>query len=305
MYGKIIARIQLRPIGFIAALALLTGIGCEAPHPGKTQFAATISPLAFILNEIAGSRAEIVTLLSPGASPHTYEISPADARTVGMALALFYVDDTLDGWAARLPARAKVRVFDWAPEESRLVYSGTHTADDGHGHDHGEFDPHFWSDPVLVRAMLPHFVEKMSALDPDGAEEYRDNGVRFAAELEAIDERLRAEMEPLKGKAIVTFHPSWDYFLKRYGIRNVGVLEPAPGKEASPQQIMNLVESIRAEGVKAVFSEPQLPSRPAEVLAETAGVTLGVLDPHGGAPGRTTYRALLEFNAQALRDKLQ
>jgi zinc transport system substrate-binding protein len=266
---------------------------------------ATIPPVAFILQELASPRAEVVTLLHAGTSPHTYEVSPADARAVESALALFYVDDTLDGWAARLPARVKKRLFELVPAEARLDFEGAEGAHDGHEHTEGDFDPHFWSDPSIVKAILPQLAGQLAALDPEGAETYHANAARFAGELDEIDRRTRETLEPIKGQAVVTFHPSWNYFLHRYGIRNVGVLEPSPGKEASPKEIMALVESIHASGAKAVFSEPQLPSRPAEVLAETAGIELGLLDPNGGVPGRASYRELIEFNTQALKEMLQ
>ncbi|MBX7257828.1 MAG: metal ABC transporter substrate-binding protein [Candidatus Hydrogenedentes bacterium] len=305
MSRKSIARIA----SVAAILALLTAfpltLGCGGAPAGNPTLATTIPPIALVLRELASPRTEVVTLLSPGVSAHTYEITPADARAVGSALALFYVDDALDGWAARLPARMKVRLFEWVPADARIVFSGTHVEEDGHDHEHGDFDPHFWSDPTVVKATLPKLADKLAELDPEGAELYRANAKRFAEELDTLDQRVSEKLKPVKGRAIVTFHPSWDYYLKRYGIRNVGVLEPSPGKEASPQQIMNLVETIRAAGVTAVFSEPQLPSRPAEVLADTADVKLGMLDPYGGVPGRTTYRELIEFNTDALLEMLQ
>jgi ABC-type Zn uptake system ZnuABC Zn-binding protein ZnuA len=93
--------------------------------------------------------------------------------------------------------------------------------------------------------------------------------------------------------------------LKRYGLEYAGVIEPYPGKEPMPRHIEKLVRRLQQARAKAVFSEPQLPERPAQVLAETAGVKLRVLDVTGGLPGRMTYAELILYNARVLREALQ
>jgi len=54
-----------------------------------------------------------------------------------------------------------------------------------------------------------------------------------------------------------------------------------------------------------VLTEPQLARRPAEVVAEAAGVRCYEMDPLGGVPGRETYSELLRYNARVLVEALQ
>jgi ABC-type Zn uptake system ZnuABC Zn-binding protein ZnuA len=49
----------------------------------------------------------------------------------------------------------------------------------------------------------------------------------------------------------------------------------------------------------------QLPAKSAEVLAETLGAKIAVIDPLGGQGDRTTYADLLRYNAVRVRDALQ
>ena len=47
------------------------------------------------------------------------------------------------------------------------------------------------------------------------------------------------------------------------------------------------------------------PAKSAEVLAETLGAQIAVIDPLGGQGDRTTYADLLRYNATRVREALQ
>lgn len=297
-------------------LPALAGCSGAASRPGEPIFVATVPPLGMILTELARDRADVKVLLAGGASPHTYEPRPSDARLAASAHALFYVSEGLDAWAAKLQAKQRVEVLEFVPEALLLpgeIAAEEHAmhdhADHGHAdhghHDHGEFDPHVWSDPALVKAMLPKLAEALEKADPEGGATYRKNATSFAARLDALDAELAATLAPLNGRPVILFHLSLQYLLHHYGLKLAAVMEPSPGKEASPKYIRDVIETAQHFGVKVIFSEPQLPRRPAEAIAQAAGVTLAELDPYGGLPGRETYDALLRYNADTLRKALE
>ncbi len=285
-------------IASAAALSLLVGASFAAG--AGPEFMVTEHPLAAILSELVGKRASIVDLLPAGASPHSYDPIPSDLRAAERAAALFFVSPLLDGWAARLPVRDKIEVLAMVPKDARLPDLEQHNE---HGADEG--DPHFWTDPLLVKAALPGLVEQLSRLDPAGAAEYEANGRRFAAQLDDLNADLQRLLAPVRGRPVVLLHPSFQYMLHRYGMRLAAVITPSPGKEPTPRRLEKLVQVIREEGVRAVFGEPQLPRRPADVLAEAAGIKVALLDPIGGVPGRQTYGELLEYNARVLAETLR
>ncbi len=292
-------------------------------------FVATIHPLAAILEKVTEPRARVVRLLPPGASPHTYEPSPSDVRIAGRAPGLFYVSDELDGWASRLPAEKRVMVIDLVPPSYRLpmdAHSHDHAGEelnlDEPGHeehreaepDEGKLageaagsltDPHFWTDPLTVKATLPGLVDRLGALDPEGRDVYARNAERFAAELEFLDAEVSERLASVKGKTMVLFHPSFQYLLRRYGLRLAGLIEEFPGKEPSPRDLQALIQTMREAGVRAIFSEPQLSRRVADALGEAAGLPVYLLDPVGGVEGRVSYRELILYNVDVLQEALQ
>src|SRR5512136_1776273 len=77
--------------GLVLALvaALLGGMACKPENSSdKLTVVATIFPLADFVKNVAGDKAEVVTLLPAGASPHTYEPTPRDMEAVHRATLL-------------------------------------------------------------------------------------------------------------------------------------------------------------------------------------------------------------------------
>jgi len=261
----------------------------------------TIEPLAMILVELVGDPAQVVTLIPPGASPHTYDLRPSGARMAESSLALFYVDDHLDGWAARVSAPKKFAVFERLPESLKKRSADSPAAGDGRP----AYNPHFWTDPNMVLELVPSLIAALDEVDPEGRWIYESKRDQFVFDLARLDDEVEALLRPLKGKAVIVHHPSWRYFLDRYGIETAAILEPSPGKEPTPRYLKKVIDTARAKDVKLIISEPQLPSRPAEVVAEAAGLRIVELDPIGGAEGRTRYADWLLANARKLRGALE
>jgi zinc transport system substrate-binding protein len=297
---RMLFRVSVR--GVIYALVLLMGslAGCGAPPSGDATYIATIPPAGAILNELIRGRATVSVLVPPGASPHAYSLRPSDVRQAASALAVFFVDSHLDGWAASLGARTQVSLFELVPPEFRR-------GGDGHSEavEEEKFNPHFWPDPLAVRAILPHLVEALSALDPEGSKVYEQNGQVFEEALTRLDEEIRDVLSNAVPSSVVVFHPSWNYYLERYGISVVATIEPLPGHEPTPRRIQQIFEAIRSENVRAVLTESQLPNRPAEVVAENSDVKIVEIDPIGGVDGRKTYEELLRYNTRVLEEALR
>lgn len=292
----------------LVAVSMALAAGCrktEEPAPARAEarpvisIATTAPPLRLILEPLAKGRAEVFSLIPPSASPHTWEPTPRSVARVTEAGAIFFVSVGFDGWAASIPGIAPIAVLDMVPAGMALEEACDHGHDHGHHHHHAR-DPHFWMDPVVVRAIVPSLVRSLSDIDPEGAATYARNGEEFMARLDALHDKLQADLAPLRGRRAFVHHRAYDYLFHRYGLEVGGVVMEAPEAEASPRQLAALVEALRAEPVRVVFTEPQLPRSAAVSLAREVDGGLYTLDPIGGAEGRETYEALILYNAHQL-----
>jgi ABC-type Zn uptake system ZnuABC Zn-binding protein ZnuA len=301
-------------------LALMAG--CDRPAAGTSaagqttaapHYVVTIRPLELIVGEIVAGRGTVHRLIDPGTSSHTYEPRPSDAKASQSATALLFVDRDLDGWATGLPARRRLALFPLVPDRNRVTYGAEphlheectdhdHDHDHDHAHANGDPDPHFWTCPLVVADFAEALAGELARLDPPGADTYRRNAAAMAQRLRTeLHPQLEQLLAPIKGQHAILFHPSFNYLFHRYGIVLAGVIEPAPGKEPSPAMIRDLINLAREKNVRALFSEPQLPPRPVQIIAEATGLPLSVLDPIGVNPNYRRLDDLLLSAAASLK----
>ncbi|MBI1389431.1 MAG: hypothetical protein GC154_13385 [bacterium] len=294
----------------LCAVLILYAVAATPALAAPIRLTATIQPVQFILAELAGERAETVTLVKPGASPHTYDLRPSDLKAANGSKALFYISDTLDGWAAKLDVDPKIELLPLVPKDFQLAAlddDDHHDHENGAGdeHRHGPIDPHFWLDPLTVKALLPALCDRLIELDPDGSAAYTANAERFSHQLDDLNEELSGELQPFRSARVLLSHNFLQYFLKRYGLESSGALEAIPGKEPTAKRMKEFIDAARRESIRAVLLEPQRPDRAARILAESAGLKIAVIDPLGGVEGRMSYLALMRYNAAQLTEALQ
>ncbi len=170
----------------------------------------------------------------------------------------------------------------------------------------GEVNPHFWLDPSLVTDHdLPAIAASLSALDVAHRTTFEANSAAYATKVKAMDDANKATFAtiPVANRKLVTFHDAFPYFAAHYGFELVGVILPNVGQEPSASDLAKLVATVKAAGVKAVFSESQFSPKLSETLASEAGITQVVTtlynDTVGPAPA-DTYLGMMEWNAQEI-----
>jgi ABC-type Zn uptake system ZnuABC Zn-binding protein ZnuA len=290
-----------RRILIITSLLALWSIGASNALAQPMKVAASINTVGNLVKEVGGDRVEVRVLLPPGASPHIFEPTMGTAKELSQSRIFFEVGAGLDSWAEKLARGIKqdIRVVALSDGMRLLREEG------GHGHKHGAANPHVWLDPVLAIEMVKKIEKVLEEADPQGAAIYRKRSTNYIAQLKTLDAEIRKAVSTFTIKNFVSFHPAWDYFSLRYGLKSVGVIEESPGKEPTPKKLEAIVRAIKAYHIRAVFAEPQLNPKIAEVIAREAGVVVVLLDPEGGLPGRETYLGLMRYNLQQMKKAMQ
>lgn len=187
--------------------------------------------------------------------------------------------------------------------------------EDEHGHDdhaHGEFDPHFWFDPIRVKVAVNELAERLAEEDPAGAALYADNAAAYNAELDELHAWIEEQVAqiPAERRALVTSHDSFSYFAERYGFEVVGTVIPGltTEREPSAQEIAGLVDTIRDLGVRAIFAETTVGDAITQSVARETGASIATLYTGSlGAPGSgaDTYIGMARANTLAIVEALR
>jgi zinc transport system substrate-binding protein len=254
----------------------------------------SIAPQKYLVERIAGSRVTVVTLVKPGADPHSYEPSPAQMRQCAAGRLWLTIGFPFENaWLPRIRGAAPGLVpISTLTHAARRIFNDDPDGQDGdrargadeHRHGSGECghageDPHVWLSPMLVRAMLPDMAEALAELLPPHAGEFRANAAAMAAELEKLHADLLERFSSIapEKRVFMTFHPSWRYFAHDYGLTELTV--EANGREPGPQRMKRLVDAAKKRGIRTLFVEPQFPASAVRAIAAALGAVLVTVDP--------------------------
>jgi zinc transport system substrate-binding protein len=277
------------------------------------RVSVSIFPIYDLVRRVAGPDADVTLLLQPGKNEHTFDPTPKDIEQASKSKLAVMVGLGLDPWMEKLmkesaPQARIIKVGDRVP--TLAIKEDPIGADDGADdpdHDHegkGAQDPHVWMDPQRAQIMVTAVAEELARVDGAHALAYRERAADLGKSLNALDKEAEARLRALPRKGFVTFHGSFGYFAERYKLSILAVIEPFPGSEPTGDYISKVLKVIQDRKVPALFSEPQLNSRPAKVLADEAKIPLGVLDPVGGNPDTDSYEKMIRFDVAELEKYL-
>jgi len=277
----------------------------QSPDKSTLRVVAGIPAYADVVSEIGGTHVSVVTLIPPGKNPHSFDLDPRLMKEMNNADLAVFNGAGLEMWAESIAESMRgngVRVA-WVSDilKDSLIANAEH----GHGHDghdHGAVNPHFWLDPALMKPVADAIRDSLCVLDPKHAAEYQASALRFIQKLDALDSAFRAASSAWSRRAFVSTHAAWAYFCRRYGIREAGVLETAPGTELSAKTLASMADLMKKDNLQVIFTQRLFPNAVAKALAEETGARLAELDPHGSLPGVHGYIDLMKHNF-AIMDK--
>jgi ABC-type Zn uptake system ZnuABC Zn-binding protein ZnuA len=298
--------------GLLGLAVLLMGCGGPATSAegDRLSVVATTTVLAHLVSQVAGDRAEVTSLVPAGGEVHTFDPSPSDAARLTGADLIVMNGVGLDEWLAELAADAgagDVPLVELAEDLDGVTYLRGEQPEDGH---EGEgFNPHLWLNVRYATLYVQRIAEELSRLDPAHAATYAENTARYASELTALDEAIRSRMTalPSANRRVVSFHEAFPYFADAYGLEISGVITQVPGQDPSAGEIADLIEAIRDEGVKAIFSEVQFSDDLVEAIADETGarVVSDLYNDSLGDPPVDSYIGMMEWNAERIAEALQ
>jgi zinc/manganese transport system substrate-binding protein len=175
---------------------------------------------------------------------------------------------------------------------------------EGHGHNHGEFDPHIWLDPVRAVQQVENIRDGLIAADPGCAEGYKKNADAFSTKLKDLNTELASLLKPYEGKTFVAFHDFAAYFANRYSLK-AEFLVDLPEMNPSPADLQRVGAQVKASGLKALLTEPQAGNRSFNALAKDLGVNIVEFNPleTGSAESAKlpdTYLEVMRSNVNSL-----
>ncbi len=292
----------------LVLLALMALLPANAGGAKKIQVVTTIPDLADMAQQVGGDLIEVKSLATGVENIHNVPMKPSFALLLNRADIVLLVG--LEAEHAFLPALLEAarnpRIVRDAPGyiDCSVYVSPLEVPtriDRALGDQHPMGNPHINLDPVLGKAMVRAIAAGLSRNYPENAAIFRQNAAAYTAKLDEAIARWLREAEPLKGKKIVSYHPTMIYFAERFGMVPFGTIEPRAGIDPSPSSVAELEDRMRRNRVDIVVRERHYPAGLAETVARETGAKLVELPAMvGGVPEAKDYISFIDYNLRTM-----
>jgi len=277
-------------LSLIAIILILAAYGLFLGFPRftdknieqKPTVATTIFPLYDIVKNVTGDQINVVLILPPGASPHTFEPTPTILREMKKAQTVFMIGHGIDDWAKSLVENSnKILTVD----NGVILRSN---------------DPHYFLTGENAILISQTVADSLMSTFPNLADAISENQKLYQIELEKMDEQIETELANVKNLDLITFHDAWYYFAEAYGLNIAGTFEPTVGREPTPQYLAELSQKIKETGVRVLYAEPQFSTRGIEAFLKDNNVSIATIDPEGGGTESTSFINMMISNARTI-----
>lgn len=248
-----------------------TNAGITTASQSKLKVVATTTQIGDFVKNVGGNRVDLTTILKPNSDPHEYEPTADDSKALANAQLVFTNGLGLDDWLDKLIKNSGTKAKTVVTSDGIKPHAAKDASEK-------EGDPHIWFDIDNVKKMVDNIAQGLSELDAAGASAYQGNARNYKEQLDKLDADIKAQIAtiPEADRKMVTNHDAFSYYLDRYGIKFVGSVIPSfdTAAEPSAKDLAELVAKIKAEKVKAIFTESSLNPKLEQQIAAQAGVKI-------------------------------
>ena len=232
-------------------------------QPTRLPVTVSIQPQVYFLEKIGGERIDVNLLVPAGKDPHSYSPTPRQVAKLAKSKVLFLIGVPFE--QALLP---KIRTI-----AKNTTIIKTQNGIEKNGGD----DPHIWLNPSLIIIQAKTILQALIQHDVGGKAYYEERYHQFIKEIEESHIRIKARLDPLKGKMFFSFHSSFGWFAEAYELKQKTIEEG--GKRPKARELLKLIKRAKKDKVRVVFVQPQFDQNAARKVARAINGVVVALDP--------------------------
>lgn len=303
------ARQKIRGVAATLSAGLLLSLTACAPESGFSDDAFVIYATTGYLADAASvidPGAEIITMVGPGADPHTYQASTRDIQSMQAATLVLWNGLGLEAQLLSiLPTFGdrQLAVGDQIDRSRLLPW------------DDGLYDPHIWNSPDIWADVVFMIATKFAELKPERASEYTANAETFAAEIRQAGQEAAEVLAaiPAGSRTLITGHDAFNYFGHSFDLEVRATDFVSTEAVLSPQELSELAQLIAEREIPVIFQDNQANPQAIKSLRDAVH-SLGweveisehelYADTLGAEPGVDSYLGVFRHNLAAIAEAL-
>ena len=281
---------------FCVVLAVMMS---ASPSWAKLDVVASFSILGDMVEQVAGDKATVTTIVGPDADAHLYQPNTGDAVAVAEADLVIINGMGFETWSAQLieTSGTKAAVAVATDGITPLLVDG-------------EVDPHAWNSLENGLVYVNNIEADLSAASPADAATFRANADAYRAKLNALHNRALADIAklPEQKRVVVTAHDAFGYLETAYGLTFLAPQGIDTDAEPSAKELAELIAFLNETGAGALFVENIANADLIAQISRETGINIGgriysdALSVKGSPA--TSYLAMFTHNLELLTKTL-
>lgn len=263
---------------FLISLAVLSTV-MALPAKADLNIFACEPEYAALAQELVGDKATIYSATTAYQDPHFIQARPSLISKMRQADLVICAGADLEiGWLPMLQTKSNNR--DVQSVDKGLFYASDHVVnldipvmvDRSMGDVHSLGNPHVHLDPKRIAQLAKALTKKLSQLDTDNNEVYKQNLANFLNRWQQSTIVWQSQAQELKGLKVIAYHASFRYLFEFLGMQQVGDLEPKPGLPPTTSHLMTVLDIVEKQQVKLVVYTGYQDNKAANWLQEKANI---------------------------------
>lgn len=267
----------------------------------KLNIVTTLFPQYDFAKQIAGDKADVKLLLSPGQDSHSFEPTPEDIITIQNADVFIYNGGEAEAWIDKVIDSIDtkkvntIKMMDYVKAVKEEEVEGMEPEDE-HDHEkeeleqnsendnqnHEEYDEHIWTSPKNAIRMVEGIKDTLVKVDNVNSKGYNTNYEKYIKDLEKLDKSLTDTVSKAKRKMLVF----GDKFPFRYLVDDYGLTYRAAFNgcstqtEPSIETVTYLINKVKENKIPAIYHIEMSNKKIAKTISEETGAKILLL--HSG-----------------------
>lgn len=266
-----------------------------SPSLAKINVVASFSILGDMVEQVAGDKANVTTIVGPDADAHLYQPNTGDGVAVADADLIITNGMGFETWSTTLieSSGTKAKIAVATDGIAPLLVDG-------------EIDPHAWNSLLNGMIYVTNIEAALSAVSPENAPTFKANADAYRAKLQMLHNHALAEIAklPQEKRIVVTAHDAFGYLENAYGLTFLAPQGIDTDAEPSAKELAALISFLNETGAGALFVENISNGDLIAQISRETGLTIGgriysdALSVKGSPA--TSYLAMFTHNLELL-----
>ncbi|MDU7966855.1 MAG: metal ABC transporter substrate-binding protein [Paeniclostridium sordellii] len=263
----------------------------------KLKIVTTLFPQYDFAKQIAGDKADVKMILSPGQDSHSFEPTPEDIKKIQNADIFIYNGGEAEEWIEKIIDSVDtkkvnaIKMMDYVKavkeeevegmeheDDHEQEKSHKHDENDNHNHDE-EYDEHIWTSPKNAKNMVEAIKNTLVKVDSTNEKYYNANYENYTKKLDELDKSLTNTAANAKRKMIVLGDKfPFRYLAKDYGLTYRAAFNGCSTQtEPSIETVTYLIKTVRENKIPVIYHIEMSNKKIAKTISDETGAKVLLL----------------------------